>query len=178
MGFAARTYSAPDEYWRNFNATVPGCVILDVHATVDGHSMQELLARQPLSPPVVVISASMEVQQVVRAMRRGAVDFLQKRSYSELDLWEALQHALTLDAANRERFFQVQADREKLALLSEPECDVLRRLLQGDNNRQIAELLGISRAAVEARRIRLMRKLGVTNMIALVNFAITTGFDA
>ena len=177
MGFATKVFASAVDYWNAFDPEAEGCLILDVHAHVDGRLLQELLAERPISPPVVMISGTLEVQHVVRAMRRGAVDFLQKRSYSELELWEALQRALALDVVRRDEFKSVRTSREKFNSLTDPERQVLRRLLQGENNREIADHFGISRAAVEARRIRLMRKLGVDNLVSLVNLAITAQFQ-
>lgn len=177
MGFETRIFHSAGDYWKSFDPDKPGCLIVDVNASVDGKSLQELLAELPVSPPVIVISASMEVMHVVRAMRRGAVDFLQKRAYSELDLWEALQRALTQDASKREDHLKRSELRDKIRALSEPERQVLRHLLLGRNNREIASHYGISRAAVEARRIRLMKKLGVTTFVGLVSCAIAADFD-
>lgn len=176
MGFATKVFHNAPEYWQAFDPDAPGCVVLDVNASVDGKPLQDLLVQLPISPPIVMISASMEVSHVVRAMRRGAVDFLQKRAYSETDLWETLQRALAVDEVKRDAYVKRREMQAKIDALSEPERQVLRRLLLGENNREIAAYLGISRAAVEARRIRLMKKLGVTNLVALVNYAISAKF--
>jgi len=177
MGFAPKVFHSAPEYWKAFDPEVSGCVILDVNATVDGTLLQDLLVQQPISPPVVMISASMEVNHVVRAMRRGAVDFLQKRAYSELDLWESLQRALAADELKRREYAKHREMQRKFDSLSEPERQVLRRLLLGENNREIATYLGISRVAVEARRIRMMKKLGAPNLVALVNYALSAKFE-
>lgn len=177
MGFATKLYPSAPEYWQSFDPNVPGCLIIDVNASVEGKPLQELLAQVPLSPPVVMISACMEVMQVVRAMRGGVVDFLQKRAYSELDLWEALQRALALDVVKRDEHLKRCEMQSKLLSLTEPERQVLRRLLLGNNNREVAAHYGISRAAVEARRIRMMKKLGVTTLVGLVTYAITAKFE-
>lgn len=177
MGFATKVYHSAREYWNSFDPDAPGCLIIDVTASVEGKPLQELLAELPISPPVVMISASMEVIHVVRAMRRGAVDFLQKRAYSELDLWEALQRALALDVAKRDEHLKLREMQSKIQELSEPERQVLRGLLRGDNNREIAAHYGVSRAAVEARRVRMMKKLGVTSLVGLITYAITANFD-
>jgi FixJ family two-component response regulator len=177
MGVVAKTFSSADEYWRSFDSRQPGCLILDVHASVGGVYLRDRLAGSPLAPPLVYLSSETDVACVVNAMRHGAIDFLQKRTYGETDLWEAVQRAFQADAKQRAKHARRQELLNQLSLLSESEVQVMERLARGKNNREIAEELGITRAAVEGRRTRLMKKIGLVSVVSLVRFAIEVERD-
>ena len=177
MGFSAQAYESADEFWRSFDPSQSSCIIFDGRTTVGGVSLAECLAREPLAPPLIYVSDETNVTTVVRAIRQGALEFLQKRAYSETDLWEAIQRGLALDAAKRINHARLMERQARIASLSEPERQVLRLLLLGKNNREIALECGISRVAAEGRRTRMMKKLGVTNLVALVRCAIEAGFE-
>ncbi len=178
MGLNVRAYSNATEFCEDFDVTRAGCVIFDGTPTVDGVPLPVKLASAPLTPPLICISGETDISSVIGLMRQGLTDYLPKRSFSEHDLWEAVQRGLTQDAKRRAAHAQLLERQSRLALLNEADRELLRLLLRGLNNREIATEIGITRTAVEGRRTRMMKKLGVTNLVALIRFAIEAEFDS
>lgn len=175
MGLATRTFPSPDEYLEQFDPTAPGCLILDVRMPkISGLALQERLAQVPLRPPIIIMTGHAEVPTALRAMRQGAVDFLQK-TFSEAELFEAIQRALAQDIEFRTAHSRRDALDARFALLSTAEMQVLQQVLLGEANKRIATKLGISRRTVEDRRARLMHKLEVESLADLVRLAVEAG---
>lgn len=175
MGFKTKTYPSAEAYLRDFNSQIPGCLILDVRMPgTGGLALQEMLSQLPICPAVIVMTGHAEVPVVLRAMRQGAIDFLQK-TFSESELYEAIQRAIAKDSANRARYAESQDLTDRFERLSAGEHEVLQRVLCGDTNKKIAAILNVSRRAVEDRRARIMHKLGIDNVADLVRLAISAG---
>jgi FixJ family two-component response regulator len=176
IGFDAVPYDNEVEYLATFESTQAGVLLVVARKADDGLRLQEALAQQPLAPPLIFVASHNELPAIVRAVRQGALEYFQQQNYSETELWEAIQRGFVEDAARRERYAEVRVVQERLANLTDSEQRVLRLLIQGRNNHQIAKACDVSRAAVEGRRARLMRKLGVTSLARLVRLAIQANF--
>lgn len=175
MGMQTRTFHSAESFLKEFDPTLPGCVILDVRMPVmGGLALQEILIKYPQCPPIIFMTGHAEVPTALRAIRQGAIDFLQK-SFSESELDEAIQRALAKNALDRELQSRTRTVAERFSRLTAAENDVLRLVLRGETNKRIAAALGISRRAVEDRRARMMQKLQVTNVADLVRLAIEAG---
>lgn len=175
MGMTTKTYSTADAFLRDFDPMLPGCVILDVRMPVTGGLMlQETLAKLSLPPTIIVMTGHAEVPTALRAMRQGAVDFLQK-TFSESELYESIQRAIASDQVKREQFIRSQSLKDRFAQLTPVELDVLQLVLRGDTNKKMAATLQISRRAVEDRRARLMQKLQITTVADLIRLSIEAG---
>lgn len=178
MGFVGQAFNSGEEYLRQFDPTLPGCLILELRLPgLSGLQIQDRLSREPIAPPIIFLSAHADVPTVQRAARFGAFGILQKQSFSETELWELINQAITRDRDNRNGFERRQFLQAKLALLSDAEREVLDLLLLGKSNDRIADALALSRRAVESRRARLMQKLGVTTLPDLVRFGIDVGLN-
>jgi two-component system response regulator FixJ len=175
MGLVTKTFSSPDEYLQQFDPNAPGCLILDVRMPkISGLALQERLAQLPLGPPIIIMTGHAEVPTALRAMRQGAVDFLQK-TFSEAELYDAIQRALAQDVEFRSKYSRRDALNARFAQLSPAEMQVLQQVLLGEANKRIASKLGISRRTVEDRRARLMHKLEVETLADLVRLAVEAG---
>lgn len=175
MGLKSKTYESGDEFLRSFDESRPGCVILDVRMPkLSGLALQEKLAKFPLCPPIIILTGHAEVPTALRALKQGAVEFLQK-TFSETELREAIQRAIALDVEHRQEHLKRESLQERLALLSRPEREVLDLVLAGYPNKRVASALGVSQRAVEDRRARVMQKLDVKTLPDLVRFAIEAG---
>jgi two-component system, LuxR family, response regulator FixJ len=175
MGYPSETYASGEAFLAAFDENRPGCIILDVRMPNEsGLAVQEKLTKFPLCPPVIILTGHAEVPLALRAMRQGAIEFLQK-TFTEGELREAIQRAMTLDADNRKAHARKREVAEKLALLARPELDVLELVLAGHPNKNIASILNISQRAVEDRRSRVMKKVEVESLPELVRFAIEAG---
>lgn len=175
MGARTKTFTSADDYLQQFDPQAPGCLILDVRMQrTSGLALQEQLAKLPLSPPIIIMTGHAEVPIALRAMRMGAVDFLQK-TFAENELYEAVQRALIQDARAREAYHRKEAVERRFAQLTAPERSVLSQVLQGEANKSIAAHLGVSRRTVEDRRARIMQKLEVESLADLVRVSLEAG---
>ncbi|MBA4106479.1 MAG: DNA-binding response regulator [Pirellula sp.] len=175
MGARTKTFTSADDYLDQFDPQVPGCLILDVRMQrTSGLVLQEQLSKLPLSPAIIIMTGHAEVPTALRAMRMGAVDFLQK-TFSETELFEAVQRALTQDARTRHEYYRKEAIERRFSQLTPPERSVLNQVLQGEANKSIAASLGVSRRTVEDRRARIMQKLEVESLADLVRVSMEAG---
>jgi FixJ family two-component response regulator len=175
MGYKSVTYGSGEEFLATFDESRPGCIILDVRMpNQSGLAVQEKLQKFPLCPPVIVLTGHAEVPLALRALRQGAVEFLQK-TFTEGELREAVQRAMSIDAENRKTHRRKIEVAVKLAQLSRPEREVLELVLAGHPNKKIASMLTISQRAVEDRRARVMKKVDADSLPELVRFAIEAG---
>jgi two-component system response regulator FixJ len=164
----ARAFASAEEFLEAYDSANPGCVLLDVR--IPGASGLELLERlvgDEARLPVVVLTGYGDVPTAVRAMRLGALNFLEK-PYRDQQLWEAIQEALRWDAANRSRLAHAEEIRQRMARLTAGERDVLDYLVQGNSNKAIAARLGLSVRAVEVRRAKVMQKMGADSLAEVV----------
>lgn len=153
----------------------PGCILVDVRMEgMDGLSLIEALRRQGVGLPVVVVTGHGDVPLAVRAMRAGALDFVEK-PYSEERILEAVEGALgALRATDQRQLLELQAS-ARVASLSPREAEVLEALVAGKANKAIAFELGISPRTVEVHRANLMEKLGVRSLPEAVRIGLAAG---
>jgi FixJ family two-component response regulator len=176
MGWRTKTYPSADAFVQDFDPKLPGCLIVDVRMPVmGGLALQESLNKLPLCPAIIIMTAHAEVSTALIAMRQGAVDFLQK-TFTETELYEAIQRAIAKDAANRQSYERSTSLAARFAQLSQAERDVLTLVLQGETNKRIAAILDVSQRAVEDRRARLMQKLDTKTVADLIRISIESGF--
>jgi FixJ family two-component response regulator len=123
---------------------------------------------------VLFITAYADVPMAVRAMKSGAVEFVEK-PFNGQALIEKVQRALRDDAERLERASAAHAVRTRLARLTAKEWEVLRLIRQGCPNKEIATRLDVTPRAVELRRASLMKKLGVGSLPELLHLAIRHG---
>jgi FixJ family two-component response regulator len=169
VGLRAESYASGQAFLENFQPQRPGCLVLDVRmAGMGGLVLQEKLNELGAGIPVIIITAHGDVPMAVRALKAGAVDFVQK-PYRDQLLLDSINNALTVDAiARRSQDGQDKRDLQ-LAALTRREQEVLDKLLSGAISKQIARELGISTRTVEAHRQNLLRKLQVTSVKELIH---------
>lgn len=152
-----------------------GCIILDVRMPgMDGIALMELLPRSGIALPVVVVTGHGDIPLAVRAMRAGAIDFVEK-PYAEERIIGAVTTAL--DSARELDHQRSQAiwAQARVAQLSPREREVLVRLIAGKGNKVIGHDLGISPRTVEVHRAHLMDKLGVRSLPEAVRIGLAAG---
>lgn len=145
-----------------------GCLVLDVRMPgISGLEMQERLAALSVVAPIIFISGHGDVPMVVRAMRGGALDFLQK-PFNEQVLLDRVQQAIEISAKRRIERARLATIEARLASLTPREKDVLQEIVAGRQNKVIADNLGISMKTVEQHRARIMEKMHVASLAELV----------
>ncbi|MGZ8283786.1 MAG: response regulator transcription factor [Allosphingosinicella sp.] len=155
----------------------PGCVLLDLRMPeMDGFHVMAELNKREIDWPVIVMTGHGEVPVAVRAMKLGAIDFIEK-PFSEDALLACFTNAFTLlderEATGRKR----RAARDRVSQLTARESDVLRGLLAGESNKQLAARLGISLRTVEMHRGNMMERLAVSSLAQALTLAIDAGIE-
>lgn len=151
----------------------PGCAVFDLRMPgMDGLELQAQLASRGIFLPVIFLSGQGDVASSVRAMKEGAVDFLEK-PVSTQTLVAAIERALALDlrrrvAADDDRHYEALHSR-----LTPRETEVLDGIVSGRLNKQIAADLGIAEKTVKVHRQRVMQKLEVRTLAELVTFVVS-----
>jgi len=169
---AVQTYADAEEFLARYVHDRPGCLLLDVRMPkMSGLQLQEELQKRQIRVPLVFITAHGGVAMAVAAVRRGALDFIEK-PFDDEALIGLIRDALDKDAQDRqttERQIDLGA---RLASLSARERDVLDRVVDGRLNKIIADELGISVKTVEFHRKRIMEKLRARTVAELVNLVV------
>ena len=174
-GFNVQTWSSGVAFLKEIRAVEEGCILLDVRMPgMDGLEVQQALAADGIGMPVIVLTGHGDIGTAVRAMKAGAVDFLEK-PFEKAKLIEAIEAGFAQldDKAGR-------ADRSlsastAISALTDRERDVLEGLAQGLPNKTIAYDLGISPRTVEVHRANLMNKLGVRSLSDALRLAFAAG---
>jgi RNA polymerase sigma factor (sigma-70 family) len=174
IGLKASTYTSATDFLEDFQPRGPACLVLDIRMPgMSGLELQRKLADAQRSLPVVVITGHGDVRMAVEAMKLGAVEFLEK-PFRAQELCDSIQKAIRVDEENwrkRQRQEHVEQTYERLTTA---ERQVMDLVVAGKTNKLIAEELGLSVRAIEDRRARMMKKLGVTTRAELLNLARAT----
>jgi len=169
------TYASADELLRNYYPGRAGCLLLDVRMPgMGGLELQEHFVRQHVTLPIIIITGHGDVPMSVRAMKAGAVDFIEKPFNDEL-LLESIRNALTLDQRQREIQGRRAEIAARLAHLTPREHEVMLMVTEGRSNKEIAVDLGVSAKTVEAHRARVMEKMQAQSLAELVRMVLAAG---
>jgi FixJ family two-component response regulator len=166
-GFEARGHASAGDFLLQPRPDRPGCVLLDLHMPgPSGLDLQAALPAQGITLPVVFLTGHPTVAASVRAMKSGAVDFLEK-PVDRHALFDAVQRALARDRHQRATRDESDALRTRFAQLSPREREVFERVVAGRLNKQIADELGVAERTVKMQRAHLMDKLGANSAAEL-----------
>jgi FixJ family two-component response regulator len=169
-GFQAQPYASAAEFLLVAGENAGGCMVLDVGLPgMSGIELHAALAKRR-DCSVVFLTGRGDVQMSVRAMKDGAVDFLDKPVKREL-LLDAVTRAVERDVANRERRGRATELRARYEQLTERERQVFRLVAEGRLNKQIADVVGASLRTVKSHRARVMEKMQATTAADLVRAA-------
>ena len=174
-GFQVVMHNSAAELLADLRPDVPGCVLTDLRMPgMNGLALQQALrdAGNPL--PVIFLTGQGDVPTTVQAMKGGAEDFLTKNAPKE-ELLAAIGRALERDALARARAADLAEKRRLFAALSERELEVLRHVLEGKLNKQIAADLAIHERTVKLHRTHITTKLGVHSVAELARLAQEAG---
>jgi two-component system response regulator FixJ len=172
-GYRAEAFASCREFLARPPFPPRACLLLDVHMPeMSGMQVQDEMARRGLKLPVIVMTGQAEVPIAVRAMKAGAVDFIEK-PFSDEVMLESIRSALANSAgpATDPTFAKRIAD------LTPREHDVMLQMIAGNPNKVTAYNLGISPRTVEIHRARVMEKMAARNLSELVRMTLAAGID-
>jgi two-component system response regulator FixJ len=171
-GFAARTYDSAAAFLARSADVEPGCVITDVRMPgMTGLELADRLRALEIDLPVIVITGHGDIPLAVKAMKGGVVDFIEK-PFEDERLLEALKTALASGEDRKTRSGERALVRQRLALLSARERQVLDGVVGGLANKMIARELDISPRTVEVYRANLMTKMQAASLSELVRMTL------
>lgn len=175
-------YAVRDYAWAKAvldSADVPnaGCLIADIRMPdMDGLTLQEELVKRKIRLPVIVVTGHGDVPLAVRAMKAGAVDFIEK-PFDDEAILDSVGRALALRREERQHDALAREAKTRIAALTPREREVLEHLVAGRPNKVIAYELDISPRTVEIHRAHLMEKMQVRSLSELVRLALAAGIS-
>lgn len=171
LGLQVETYASAEQYLQSFDPSRPGCVITDMRMLgLSGLELQQQLVEMGQRIPVILISAHANMQIAVKAMRNGAITFLEKPCQQQ-EIIDAVNEAIALDSRWRLEGREEAEARENYEKLNSGERDVMKLMMVGKANKVIANRLDVSLRTVEARRHNVFKKMGVDNIPDLTRLA-------
>jgi two-component system, LuxR family, response regulator FixJ len=173
MRLRAEAYESAQHFLDSFDAMRPGCLLLDVRMPgISGLELLDQLNNNEVRMPAIVMSAYGDVPMVVRAMKAGALNFLEKPCRDQ-QLWEAIQEGMRWDAAHRQTVVLRARILHRLQRLTTGEQEVLKLLIDGNSNKTIAAELGLSVRTIEVRRAKLMKKMKADSLAELIRLTLS-----
>lgn len=172
VGLQSRTYASAEEFIADYEPELPGCLVLDMRMTgMSGLDLQaHLQSEYRIRIPIIFITGHGDVAMCVGAMRRGAIDCLQK-PFPDCALLEAIHKALEKDRRQRNEACQHRVALDRLARLTPREREVLEHVVAGKPNKVIAFDLGASEKTIKIHRGRVMAKMEAESLPELVMLA-------
>ncbi len=173
VGLAVETFASAEEFLARFDPARPGCLLLDIRMKgMSGLELQERLALEEIQPPIIIITGHGDVPMAVRAVKVGAVDFIEK-PFNEQVLLDSVHRAIELDGEHRGRVLQLADISACLECLTPREREILELVVAGKRNKVIASELGISQSTVEAHRSKVMEKMQAESLSDLMRMMLS-----
>jgi FixJ family two-component response regulator len=170
-GWRAETFASGQEFLARPRSVVPSCLILDVTLPdLNGLELQERIASERTDMPIIFLTGNADIAMTVKAMKRGALEFLTKPFDAE-SLLVGIQQAFKRSEAELGRQNQLHALRTGYGSLTQREREVMTLVVSGLLNKQVGGELGISEITVKAHRGNVMRKMKANSFANLVNMA-------
>jgi FixJ family two-component response regulator len=175
LGWKAETFASAQEFLAHPRADAPGCLVLDLQLPgLSGLDLQKQMAEVGLETPIVFLTGHGSIPASVQAMKAGAIEFLTK-PFDEQDLLRAIQEAIERDRRTRQQHADTRELRERYESLTAREEEVMRQVVSGLLNKQIAGDLKIAEDTVKFHRGHIMRKMRAESLADLVRMAENLG---
>ena len=175
QGLLVRAHGSGESLLEALAADARGCIVADLDMPgMDGLDLQRALRESGYLLPVVFLTGHGDIPSTVSAMREGAVDFLEKHAPSE-KLLDAINRALERWRLESARQAEADTRAQRFARLTRRELEVLREVVKGLMNKQIAAALGVSERTIKMHRTAISQKVGVHSVAQLVTLTREAG---
>jgi len=172
VGLRTETFGSAQEFIARGDVRAPGCLLLDVRMPMmSGLELQEKLQAIGSTLPVIFLSAHGDIPMAVKAVKSGAMDFVQK-PFRDQELIDKIQSALEYDRRARASAAATSDAAARFGSLTPRERQVLEAVVAGKANKVIAADLGVSQRTVEIHRAHVMRKMQADSVARLVQMAL------
>ncbi|MDQ7015983.1 MAG: response regulator [Gammaproteobacteria bacterium] len=173
IGLQTAVFESALHYLNQFDPSQAGCLVLDIRMPgMSGLELQSVLNEKPLHPPIVMVTGHGDVPMAVRAVKAGALDFIEK-PFSDQVLLDSVHRAIEQDAQQRGEASRVAEITVRLARLTPRERQVMEHVVAGLRNKVIAVELKVSLSTVEAHRARVMEKMEVKSLSELMRIMLS-----
>lgn len=177
IGLKASSFASPAEFLRAERPDLPSCLVLDVRLPgMSGLAFQQELATAGIAMPIIFISGHGDIRMSVRALKAGAVEFLAK-PFDDQELLDAIHAALEGNRAQRRESAALAELRTRYETLTGREREIMRFVVAGRANKQIAAELELSEVTVKVHRGQVMRKMRARSLPELVRMADQIGLS-
>lgn len=177
MDFHVETFTSAQEFLRFDRSDRPCCLILDIRMPgISGLALQEELTVENYTIPIIFITGHGDISMSVRAMKKGAVDFLTK-PFDDQDLLDAIHKAIEQDKSTRQEQSEISEIQKCVDSLTSREREVFALVVTGMLNKQIAYTFKISEKTVKVHRARAMQKMHAKSLAHLVRMADKVGIE-
>ncbi len=174
-GFKTECFTRAADFLALRHPKAPSCLILDIEIPdINGLDLQDAMRARNIKIPVIFITGHGDIPKSVRAMKAGAVDFLQK-PFTENKLLNAVVIALKRNRIEAGELTEISSIKRRIKTLSPRELEVFRFVARGFMNKEIAEKRGTSLQTIKVHRGRVMLKMRAKNITELIRFARKTG---
>jgi FixJ family two-component response regulator len=178
VGLDVQLFSSAQEFMQAKRPETHGCLVLDVRLPgMSGLTFQEELRKAGVALPIIFLTGHGDVPMTVRAMKAGAAEFLTK-PFDDQVLLDAVHAAIERDRERRRDAASLAELKARYSVLTEREREVMKFVVAGRANKQIAAELGLSLVTVKVHRGQVMRKMMTTSVAELVRMADRLGLPA
>ena len=177
-GYAVQAFASAREFLeRRLDGDAPACLVLDVRLPgLNGLDLQQALQGEKAALPIVFITGHGDIPMSVKAMKAGAVDFLAK-PIKDKDLLKAIDQALARAARERAAREEIDQILQRVDTLTPRELEVLKLVITGMLNKEIAHQLGIVEKTIKVHRARVLEKMGSGSVVELARLAAKVGIS-
>jgi two-component system, LuxR family, response regulator FixJ len=166
------TFPSAQAFLEAYDAGRPGCLVLDVRMPgMSGTDLQERLVAMSVMLPVIFVTGHGDVPMAVRAMKRGALDFIEK-PFNNQELLDRIHQAIQQDASQRREHARLADLCARMASLTPREREVMDMVVAGKTNKEMARDLNVSVKTIEAHRARVTEKVRARSVSELVQMAL------
>ncbi len=177
IGIESRSFASATEFLEFYDDNIAGCLVLDIRMPgMSGLELQDRLNEINAILPIIFITGHGDVPMAVEALKKGALDFIQK-PFRDQDLIDRINHALDQDHDSRNILSEKREILDHMDQLTNREKEVMELVVQGNPNKIIAADLDVSQRTVEIHRARVMEKMRARSLAQLVRMSITANSD-
>ncbi len=175
LGLNVQTFASAQEFLDAYREDQPGCILLDVRLPgLSGLELQRRLAAGAIKIPIIFITGHGDIPMAVKAIQRGAIDFIEK-PFTEQVLLDSVHEAIETDVQIRRQDAAAAVVATRVARLTPKEHQVMEHVIAGKSTKVIAAEMQISQKTVDFHRNHILEKLGVESPSQLVRMALMAG---